>query len=680
MYAMKSFLTLISVLAAGLVVLVAVYLSQSSAMASITVASPEAGAIPIVVAADAADSVVEAANDLAEYIGKISGLRPEVIQGAPTVVPESALWVGLQPGLPGALAERVGEWSQPEEIVFVSDGGHVLIAGRDRFRALDGEQVEFGTANAVYTFLERQLGVRWLWPGELGEVVPTHEVLTLEPVEYRFHPLIRDRFFHYPRNMVQRENNRWFDILQRGRGSLTVSTNHYFNQWWDRYGEEYPEIFAMQLDGSRTPPSRGHNAKLCVSNPKVAELWLAEAEQAFLADPDLLMVSAVPTDGGGWCLCPECLAWDVEGAPPSTYSSAGQRLEHVMLTDRYIRFWNILARGLRERFADRKVYVGAAAYARYKTLPMEQRLEDNIVIAYVGHFPITTGEVAESEKADMVVWGDMAAMLSYRPNLFWYSGGAWGLPNIALDRTIEDMEFLARNNVVSLRIDSFFMNWANLGPQLYLFAQLAYDPLQDGQALLKDYYVKGFGPAADAIEEYFNILAEGHEAFLEWDDFRTSGGLRYAATEVYPTAYTPELLQRAQASLDRARRSVVNTDPAYAERVEFIQSGLDFTRLQMDVMQAMAPVRASKGRDTEAVRIAAEKIAARDAFYDTASPLAIDRRRIEYQTDRRGMTDYLGPIKEEFLKAAAEAAKQQQERSKKDSPKDEPTWDPDLDA
>ena len=31
---------------------------------------------------------------------------------------------------------------------------------------------ETGTLLAVYNFLDCQMGVRWLWPGKLGEVVP----------------------------------------------------------------------------------------------------------------------------------------------------------------------------------------------------------------------------------------------------------------------------------------------------------------------------------------------------------------------------------------------------------------------------------------------------------------------------------------------------------------------------
>src|SRR5690606_37566861 len=37
-----------------------------------------------------------------------------------------------------------------------------------------------GTANGVYTFLENQLDVRWLMPGDLGRDVPRRSTFTIE--------------------------------------------------------------------------------------------------------------------------------------------------------------------------------------------------------------------------------------------------------------------------------------------------------------------------------------------------------------------------------------------------------------------------------------------------------------------------------------------------------------------
>jgi hypothetical protein len=45
-------------------------------------------------------------------------------------------------------------------------------------------------ANGVYDLLENYLGVRWLWPGKLGEVIPSRKNLTLPALNGSIKPLL----------------------------------------------------------------------------------------------------------------------------------------------------------------------------------------------------------------------------------------------------------------------------------------------------------------------------------------------------------------------------------------------------------------------------------------------------------------------------------------------------------
>ncbi len=67
------------------------------------------------------------------------------------------------------------EFQHPEETLILANEKHLVIAGRDRWNPTRTEakgrlamktdiQQEYGTANAVFTFLQEDLGVRWLWP------------------------------------------------------------------------------------------------------------------------------------------------------------------------------------------------------------------------------------------------------------------------------------------------------------------------------------------------------------------------------------------------------------------------------------------------------------------------------------------------------------------------------------
>ncbi|MCA1808471.1 MAG: hypothetical protein LC725_03270, partial [Lentisphaerae bacterium] len=76
-----------------------IYASQSivengKANAEIMIVENGKNAVPIVVFKDAPKYTRQAADDLATYIEKTSGAKPEVIEGTPNPLPEHAIWVG----------------------------------------------------------------------------------------------------------------------------------------------------------------------------------------------------------------------------------------------------------------------------------------------------------------------------------------------------------------------------------------------------------------------------------------------------------------------------------------------------------------------------------------------------------------------------------------------------------
>jgi len=85
----------------------------------------------------------------------------------------------------GKLTEKLGLTSKelgPGGIV-LSAKGHVLaLFGNGRPHACRPPRHRY----AVTTFLEDKLGVRYLWPGELGKVVPRRETIVVEDFEHRF--------------------------------------------------------------------------------------------------------------------------------------------------------------------------------------------------------------------------------------------------------------------------------------------------------------------------------------------------------------------------------------------------------------------------------------------------------------------------------------------------------------
>lgn len=132
-----------------------------------------------------------AARVLRDHIRQMSGAELPIrtenqITGSPT---QEQAWV------------LVGEGKLTEKLGLTSKGlraGGILQSAKGQVVALIGTDARtptdpYGTRYAVTTFLENKLGVRYLWPGELGKVVPRRETIAVEDFQHRFTPKLTQR-------------------------------------------------------------------------------------------------------------------------------------------------------------------------------------------------------------------------------------------------------------------------------------------------------------------------------------------------------------------------------------------------------------------------------------------------------------------------------------------------------
>ena len=558
---------------------------------------------PIVIFQDAPPLTRRAADELAEYIEKISGAKPEILEGQPEPIPERAIWVGYQPVLENLFPNLDFDFQHPEEILLAANESHVVIAGRDlwdpdhmvaqvRDEKVVGKQQEYGTVNAVYTFLQERLGVRWLWPGELGEDVVEKKTISLAPFEYRYHPQIRARggVFRFS-SLGNRGYGRSHDWTRRQRlqlDSLHQPGGHAFSDWWDRFGERHPEYFALQPDGTRSGFPAPRTVKLCQSNPAVWEQWLDDVEAQLKEDPTRTVFNGSPNDGwlSGHCVCEKCSAWDHPDGEPRMFHWQGMHREHVALSDRHVTFANHLARRLRQRYPDRDYYVLMISYGHSRPIPIEAVPADNVIISSVANFYGRTNlrdrgsTWGTTHRQQLAGWGKVAPHLMWRPNTGSPAGWQQGLPDLSVSQTIEDLKFVAENRCIGIYIDGVWEHWATLGPQYYVMAHLVWNPRQDARALLDDYYRRGFGPAADDVQAYYTLLERAREAFVDEHDAQ-------ATVVDFPKLYTAERLGQAADHLDRAAARVIDGPARYRQRVEFVRAGLTFTGLLVENIVSM---------------------------------------------------------------------------------------------
>lgn len=565
---------------------------------------------PIVVFEGAPPRTRDAAVTLAEYIGKISGQKPAVLDGEPKPLPERAIWVGVQPALKALMPKTDFEFRHPEETLIAADERHLVIAGRDRWdpshmvakgrlAMKTGMQQEYGTANAVYTFLRDKLGVRWLWPGE--EDVVRRDRIAIEPCEVRYYPQIRARAGMFQKlslgDSKEDAGELWARHQRVQLDSLELLGGHAFGHWWDKYGKEHPEYFAAAPDGSRRPiASNPRNTKLCASNPAVWRQWLAEVEEQLRQNPVQRVFNASPNDGytTGHCVCANCLAWDHPDGEKVTWGfGGGVKHEGVSQSDRDVRFSNTLARMLKERFPAKELYVQLHAYGLARNAPIGVVPEDNVIISSVANFHLRSPEDRKLPMRQFADWAKKAKHLMWRPNLGSQAGLNWGMPDVAMTQAGEDFRFVADHHCIGLFFDLFWFHWATQGPHYYALAHLAWNPYSDVAAVMDDYYQRGFGPAAADVKSYWQLLERTRMEFVAEEPSRQR------AYDI-PKKYTPELLARAQSHLDSAAKKLVDADDKYRRRLAFVRCGLDYTKLVVDTRLWMQKLEASHGKDADA--------------------------------------------------------------------------------
>ncbi len=596
---------------------IAAFLLAHPAQSELVLVENGESRMPIVIFADAPPLTRQAADELTYYIEKTSGARPEVLEGLPDPLPESAIWVGVQPVLTELFPDQDFDFQHPEEILIAANDRHLVIAGRDRWdpehlviRGVEGVQQEYGTHNAVYTFLHDYLGVRWLWPGELGEDVLETPTIAFEPFAYRYHPQVRARggLLAYstlfrggpgePPSKRGFSNNFWLRAQRLQLCELTSDGGHGpWSRWWDRFYETHPEYFALQPDGTRS--RAGNRVTMCHSNPDIAEQWLDDVAAELEENPTRRVFNPSPTDGWtrGHCICEHCRAWDhPEGEIRRPFIWEGISQDYVALTDREMKFANRVARGLKERFPDRDLYVYWLAYGHSRPAPVEEVPDDNVVIVNVANFLLrsdsgdrgsTTGKTHRENFGD---WGRVTQNNFWRPNTGNPVGWQWGMPDVPFTRTIEDMQFAADNGWMGIYVDYNRQHWATQGPLNYLMAQLTWNPHQDGPAILQDYYRRAFGPAAEAMEAYWTYMEDIREACY---GTQQPGRADHDLFDFY----NADRLAPAQRKLDRALAQAADGPEVYRRRIAFVQAGLDFTRLATECGRLGREIRA--GRDPD---------------------------------------------------------------------------------
>jgi len=545
----------------------------------------------------------EAAAELIYHVRKATGVSLSIIeQDAIRGLPQDHAVVVVGGG---TLADSLGVKQSAladEQYRIMAAGRYLIFVGGGSEQSGSGTTGSKATRWAVGRFLDRHLGVRWLWPGDLGAFVPRAETIAVPDLDVTAQPRtafrrlrLRVAFGDSPslvgRDVIRRasaEVGTWLVRHQMGR-RRELRGGHSYRHWWEQYHQTRPEVFATLSAGRKQPFPVADRAKLCVSHPSVQELILQEWREA--GRPDLWPIG--PNDGSGFCVCDACRSLDVP--PTTTVDPEDVCVGRAVLTGRYLHLWKRVLD--RMRVENPRVMLNTLAYSCYKkppAKPLSLGHQRALIIFLVD------GR-SDAERRSLRQWKQVGAEIVLRPN-WWVVGQA--APYLPLQEMGGFFKFALENGIVGFDFDAGLGYWGTQGLNYYLIARLSSRPDLTVDDIIAE-YASAFGKGAPVIREYVALW----ERVTDGADYMNFGGrsisvnpeglyertlrargldtnpFSHGSWTILPFLYTDELLQKATALLDRAQTLAGPEDHSAQGRIEFLRDGLKHLRLARDVVR-----------------------------------------------------------------------------------------------
>lgn len=431
----------------------------------------------LVVPHDARPIERKAAADLRQNLKRICGAEF-------SIVAEDQFQMGSSPfisiGRTELLASSPCKWKNAE----VAGEGYALeIADANLF--LFGGQGR-GLINAVYAFLEEDLGCRWY---SLTSVDTPHgDRLVVSPAPRKTIPVLelRDPYvlsMHDPTWSLHNKTNTPHARIPRAWGG-SIGYHHmghtyatYFPA--DVYFAQHPEYYAL-VDGQRRPN------QLCHTNEDVIRLSIEKACQIFRDHPEVTITAIGPNDGRGFCDCPDCQKIDNENGGRS---------------GSYFHMVNRIAQGVKKQFPGKRII--ALAYLDYASPPTNLQIEDNVIIQLCTDSHAWKYQFCflwESQEFPKILqaWQDRQATVfvwDYTTDYVHYLLPMANWPVIA-----DNTRFLIRHGVQGIMYESEMNDVDEM--RAWVWAKQLWNPDLDTQALMHDFVFGYYKESAPPIWDY----------------------------------------------------------------------------------------------------------------------------------------------------------------------------------
>lgn len=559
----------------------------------------------VVIRPDASRSEIHAANELRNHLAKVAGISaPELLRDNGQLPDGSYIFLGNTASTQRAVTLPQDMVKSYGEIVVIGDD--VYICGKDEAGNWQWD-ISQGTLFATYEFIEKFLGVRWLWPGDLGTYAPRKTDISVPEGKIVVRPRLAASRWRIPRSgngwkskdSEFRFRANWQLHLKRHRFSwdFAYQHGHAFTGFYAQYGQNHPEFFNLLPDGSRRPNPFGTTKGLpslismCPTSMPLAQeivrLWAANPRRG-------RVINVNENDTNGMCVCDNCLAADNAAESPEVRRRAAAELfargdtmwsaALGSVSDRYCLFYLNVQREAAK--IDPQAIIFGLAYANYSAAPSGRiRLNDRIVLRYCPQIMYPWSDSAvEQFKREWKGWSDAGARLLFRPN---FTSDGQAFPVQYHREYYEVFNFAAANGMIGSDLDSCTGNWASQALVNFIIAQINHDSTSSVETLENEFY-QAFGPAKDLVREYFEYITQvtmrsGYKSPFKGDTIE-GGVLFLDMLLVADGLFTEEVLNHCYSLLRRAQRvGGLSREESY--RLVFLLAGLDNVKMMIEAQR-----------------------------------------------------------------------------------------------
>ena len=583
--AIKDSVTLLAWVVLIIIAGTSVYSAEPDDRELVIAASGKTSAV-IAVSPDAGSFEKRAAADLAKYIALMCGDQPRIAQTRETIdaalaSKQPVLVVGQEafatrPTLRNTLNTRLKKpVLRSDGIVLRREGNRVYLSGNN------DRSHYFAVAELL-----RRWGCRWYMPTEFGECIPVHRDLTIRDLDYTF--------------------------------SSPFEIRTYWISWvGDQTGAAEFRLRNMMTDRNAMPPT-GHalgkytkgigkgTFNFPITAPGTAQHVSKQVEKLYAA-------------GQAFSL----------GMEDGSYDSSNLNDRELMKLqwDKYFMRWSVsdpmlelynnVARILQEKYPDGTGKIGFLAYANMTIPPVRKMVAERSLyceLAPIDIDPIHGMDDPQSpprrEFRDMMYkW---AKVMQGRLCIYDYDQGmlVWrDIPNPSHQAFRQDVKHYRKAGILGVNTESrnaiatTFLN-------LHIRSRLLWNPDEDVDALLKEFYPKFYGPAADPMKVYWSTI------FDAWENTICTEHEYFGATAIY----TPQVMAVLKSNLQAAEqiingllvqgRKLTRQEQLYVRRMEF-------TRLSYNILDAYTTMVAAAATDVDyrqAVAAGERGLKARDAM------------------------------------------------------------------